>query len=96
MGGDAVALHAEYERLGFRLTPLSRQSGRLRADGPVVPWGTANRCAMLRRGYIELLGILDPTLPANGLDHFLARYAGMHILALGIADETATLARLRP
>ncbi len=100
VGRDAAALHGAFERLGFQLTPLSRQSGRLqsgrlRADGPVEPWGTANRCAMLRRGYIELLTIHDPTLPANGLDGFLARYAGMHILALGIADEAANLARLR-
>ena len=94
VGREAAALHGAFERLGFTLTPLSRQSGRLRADGPVEPWGTANRCAMLRQGYIELLAILDPALPANGLDRFLARYAGMHILALGIADEAANLERL--
>ena len=94
VGPDPGALHAAFTALGFTLTPLARQSGRLRADGPVVPWGTANRCAMLRDGYIELLGIVDPTAPANGLDAFLARYAGLHILALGIDDETAALARL--
>ena len=95
VGRDAASLHGEFERLGFVLTPLSRQSGRLRADGPVVAWGTGNRCAMLRQGYIELLAILDPALPANGLDRFLARYAGMHILALRIEDEAANLDRLR-
>ncbi len=94
-GPDIGALHAEYAALGFTLTPLARQSGRLRADGPVVAWGTANRCAMLRDGYIELLGIVDPLAPANGLDLFLARYAGLHILALGIDDEAAALSRLR-
>ncbi len=94
-GPDLVALHAQYTALGFTLTPLARQSGRLQAGAPVVPWGTANRCAMLRDGYIELLGIVDPTAPANGLDRFLARYAGLHILALGIDDEDASLARLR-
>lgn len=95
VGRDAGLLHARFEALGFHLTPLSRQSGRLQADGPVVPWGTGNRCAMLRHGYIELLAILHPALPANGLDRFLDRYAGMHILALGIEDEDANLARLR-
>ena len=95
VGPDPAALWAAFERLGFTLTPLSRQSGRLRADGPVQPWGTGNRCAMLRQGYIELLGILDPALPANGLDRFLARYAGIHILALRIEDEQANLVRLR-
>ena len=94
-GPDIGVLHGQFEALGFTLTPLSRQSGRLTADGPVVPWGTANRCAMLRDGYIELLGIVDPAAPANGLDGFLARYAGMHILALGIDDEDAAVDRLR-
>ena len=94
-GPDLGALHERFVSLGFTLTPLARQSGRLRADGPVVPWGTANRCAMLRDGYIELLGIVDPAAPANGLDGFLARYAGLHILALGIDDEEAALVRLR-
>ena len=91
---DLDALHAQYIALGFTLTPLARQSGRLTADGPVVLWATANRCAMLQHGYIELLGILDPTLPTNGLDTFLARYPGLHILALGIQDEDAALTRL--
>jgi hypothetical protein len=95
VGPDAAILYAEFERLGFQLTPLSRQSGRLRADGPVEPWGTANRCAMLRQGYLELLAIVDGALPANGLDRFLARYAGMHILALSIDNEEAALDRLR-
>ena len=93
-GPDLHALHVQYTALGFTLTPLARQSGRLTADGPVVPWATANRCAMLHGSYIELLGILDPTLPTNGLDTFLARYPGLHILALGIQDEHAALARL--
>lgn len=92
---DIHALHAQYIALGFTLTPLARQSGRLTADGPVVPWATANRCAMLQQGYIELLGIVDQTAPTNGLDTFLARYPGLHILALGIPDEHAALARLR-
>jgi hypothetical protein len=95
MGPDIAALHAQYQALGFTLTPLARQSGRLQADGPVVQWGTANRCAMLRDGYIELLGIVDPAAPPNGCDAFIARYAGMHILALAIDDEAAALARLR-
>lgn len=92
---DPTALHAAFAALGFTLTPQARQSGRLQADGPVIPFGTANRCAMLRHGYVELLGIVDPTAPANGIDRFLARYPGLHILAFGIADEAAALARLR-
>ncbi len=81
--------------LGFTLTPLARQSGRLRADGPVVPWGTANRCAMLRRRLPGAARARSTRGAADGLHAFTGRYAGLHILALGIEDEAATLARLR-
>jgi hypothetical protein len=91
---DIAALHAAYELLGFRLTPLSQQSGALRPGEPDRPWGTGNRCAFLRSGYLELLGIVDPSLPLNRLDQFLARYEGMHVLVFGTRDAEATAARL--
>lgn len=94
-GADLDALSAQYAALGFTLTPLARHSGRRSPDGPVVPFGTGNRCVMLRQGYLELIAIVDPVAFSNTLDRFLARYAGIHILALGIADEAANLARLR-
>src|SRR5258708_23574509 len=59
---DLAAAASVYERLGFHLTPLQQQAGPLEPDGPVVAWGGANRCAMLARGYLEILGILDPAL----------------------------------
>jgi hypothetical protein len=86
---DAAALWGTYERLGFTLTPVAHQS---RGDQPL---GTANRCAMLRRGYIELLAILDPALPDNGLGAMLDRFEGARILALGMQDSEGNLARLR-
>jgi hypothetical protein len=86
---------AAYERLGFALSPVAQQSGRRRPDLPVEPWGSGNRCAFLRHGYIELIAILDPALYDNTLNRFLARYPGMHILALAITDEEANLARMR-
>jgi hypothetical protein len=92
---DLPPLVAAFERLGFALSPLSRQSGPLAPGGPVTLFGTANRCAFLRHGYIELLGVQDPALHWNGLDRFLARYAGLHIVALAMQDEQANLARLR-
>ncbi len=92
---DLAAAAAQYEQLGFRLTPLARQSGPLAPGGAVVPWGSANRCAMLGAGYIELLGIVERGLYDNDLGRFLARYQGIHILALGIDDAEAELARLR-
>lgn len=92
---DLPPLVAAYERLGFALSPLSRQSGPLRPGGPVETFGSGNRCAFLRHGYIELLGLLDPALHANGVDRFTARYGGLHIVALAMQDEEANLARLR-
>jgi hypothetical protein len=82
---DLATLAAQYERLGFTLTPLARQ-----ADGRI-----GNRCAMLRRSYIELLAVVDPNAASATLDRFLARYAGIHILAFAMDDAEAALARLR-
>ncbi len=92
---DLGPLAAAYERLGFALSPVAQQSGRRSPDAPVEPFGSGNRCAFLRHGYIELIAILDPARFPNGLDRFLARYAGLHIIALAMQDEAANLARLR-
>lgn len=92
---DLAAAAARYERLGFQLTPLQQQAGPLEPDGPVVRWGSANRCAMLEEGYLEIIGIVDPALYDNQLNQFLARYSGIHILALGVDDADAQVARLR-
>src|SRR5690349_5713585 len=91
---DPAPLWAAWERLGFALSPIAQQSGKRTPDGPVEPFGTGNRCAFLRHGYVELLGILDPSLFANGVDRFLQRYTGAHIIALGIEDAEGNLARL--
>lgn len=92
---DPALLWAAWQRLGFCLSPVAQQSGKRSPDGPTEPFGTGNRCAFLRHGYVELLGILDDGLFANGLDRFLARHAGAHIVALGMADAEGNLARLR-
>ena len=94
-GHDLAALAASYEKLGFQLTPLARHSGKRTPDGPVVPFGTGNRCIMLREGYLELIAIVDPGAFSNTLDRFLARYAGIHIIALDVKDAEANLPRLR-
>ncbi|MEJ0016720.1 MAG: VOC family protein [Acetobacteraceae bacterium] len=83
---DRLADLAEsYTRLGFTLSPLARQ-----ADGRI-----GNRCVMLPCCYIELLAVVDPNARSATLECFLARYAGVHILAFRFTDETAELARLR-
>jgi hypothetical protein len=92
---DPAPLWAAWERLGFVLSPAAQQSGGRTPGGPVEPFGSGNRCAFLRHGYVELLGIFDPTLFANGVERFLARYEGAHILALGMNDAEANLVRLR-
>ncbi|WP_159994329.1 VOC family protein [Roseomonas sp. 18066] len=92
---DPRALGALYARLGFTLSPLSQQSGRRSPELPVELFGSANHCVMLREGFIELLGLVDPTLFDNGLKQFLARHEGVHILAFEMQDEVANLERLR-
>jgi hypothetical protein len=82
---DLAGLAAQYERLGFTVTPLARH-----ADGRI-----GNHCVMLRNGYIELLAVIDPNARSATLERFLARYAGVHILAFSIADPQAELARLQ-
>jgi hypothetical protein len=84
VGRDVATLATEFERIGFCLTPLARHAGGR----------TGNRNVMLRRGYIELLSVIDSG-SSTTLERFLARHAGIHILSLGIADEIATLARLQ-
>lgn len=93
-GPDLDALAAAYERLGFRLTPRAQHHAP-GPDGVVRPIGTGNRCAMLREGYLELIAVIDPALPSNTLDRFLARYHGLHIVAFAIEDPEAELERLR-
>ncbi len=92
---DLPPLVAAYEKLGFTLTPVAQQSGRRAPDAPLEPFGTGNRCAFLRHGYIELLAILDPALFDNQLGRFLARYEGLHICAFGTTDAEANLARMQ-
>jgi hypothetical protein len=92
---DLGPLAAAYERLGFALSPIAQQSGKRAPDQPVELFGSGNRCAFLRHGYIELIAILDAGRFANGLDRFLVRYAGLHIIALAMEDEAANLDRLR-
>jgi len=84
VGRDLAALAAQYERLGFTLTPRA-----LSGDGRI-----ANRCVMLRQGYLELMA-LAPGGASATVARMLARHAGAHIIALAVEDMAATLARLR-
>ena len=92
---DMAAAEAALERLGFAPTPVSHQMHRPDADGPPVPAGTANRTAMLARGYLEFLATTGDTPNAAKLRAAMARYTGVHLVCFGTADAARTQARLR-
>ena len=92
---DLAAAARTYERLGFTLSPFARHAGAVEPGGPIVARATGNRCAMLGAGYLELIAIVDPKLPAGGMDARIAAREGVHIAAFGCADAKAADAHLR-
>ena len=88
------AASAALEKLGFLLTPFSAQSHRLEPGGPLVPAGTGNRCAMLRRGYLEFLTPTGDTGVAHQLRAAIKRYVGVHSIVFGTSAPDADYARL--
>jgi hypothetical protein len=81
---DLEAARIAWQRLGFTVSPRGRHIG----------WGTANYCIMLEQGYIELLGIVDPSQFTNNLDRFLERREGLLGLAFASDDGAETHRRL--
>lgn len=71
---------AAFEKLGFKLTPRSHHKGVVVPGGPVEAWGSANHCAMLSQGYLEVLGIVDESRFSSA-QALLAKYEGPHIVA---------------
>ncbi len=92
---DPWSLHARFERLGFQLTPWASHVGSVLPGSPAVAFGTANRCAMLRHGYLEMVGVADSSRPLGGLERYLDRYEGLHVVSLAMDDAEANLARLQ-
>lgn len=82
-----------YARLGFTLTPRSIHRGSPTPGAPVVPFGSGNHCAMFREGYLEVVGLTDPTIYSN-VKAMVARYEGAHIVAFGVDSADATYAAL--
>lgn len=91
---DIEAAGTALERLGYTLTPFSPQSHRLTADGPLVPAGTGNRCAMFEHGYLEFLTPTGDTPVAAQLRTAIARYTGIHLVAFGTSAPEADFSRL--
>lgn len=83
-----------YQRLGFQLTARSMHRGSATPGAPVEPWGSGNHCAMFRDGYLEVIGVTDPTIFSNARA-LVARYEGAHIVAFGVPSADAAYAALR-
>jgi len=54
-----------FDRLGFKRTPRSIHRGSPTPGAPVVPFGSGNHCAMFHEGYLEVVGLVDPTIFSN-------------------------------
>lgn len=91
---DIEAASRDLARLGFALTPVSHQVHRTEPGGPLVPAGTANRTAMLARGYLEFLATTGDTPNAAKLRAAMARYPGTHLVCFGTAGADEVHARL--
>lgn len=90
---DMAQASLVFEQLGFPLTPYSVHGDRDPATGVVNPVGTANRLAMLERGYLEILTAVDgvDTPVTRHMRDAIAHHTGVHLLAFGVneADEAA-------
>ena len=93
---DMTSASAAFERLGFPLTPFSIHGDRDPDTGVINVVGSANRLAMLERGYLEFLTPVDgaDTPVANHISDSLERYTGVHLVAFAAADAEGERARL--
>jgi hypothetical protein len=64
-------------KLGFFSTPVSHHQ----ANGQ--PAGTANRCVMMREGYLEILAPTLDTPNAARVRSWMNRYPGVHLVSWG-------------
>ena len=90
---DLAAGARRWENLGFTLSPVSRQHGRMPGRDEDGPWATANRCAIFKQGYLELIGVVDAAC-FNPWTPFLGRFEGLHLLALRVPAADDAYAQL--
>lgn len=90
---DLMVAGAQLEHLGFAVSPVNLQQNA-GAEGRLKPSGTSNRLAILRRGFLEVLAATHDTPLAAQLKAALARYAGLHLIALSHADIPGQRERL--
>jgi hypothetical protein len=86
---DPAAAAAALERAGFTPTPISVQ---VAPDGS--PTGTGNVCAMMTRGYMEVLFKTADTPLGREFEAALARHSGIQLAAFAVADANAWHRRL--
>ena len=86
---DPEAAGAALARAGFAPTPKSVQ---VAPDGG--PTGTGNVCAMLTRGYVEVLFKTADTALGREFEAALARHSGVQLAAFAVADAAASHRRL--
>lgn len=83
---DLEGARETWGRLGFTCTPRGRHRDL----------ATGNYCIMFPDDYVELIGIVDPTLPDRGLMSRMEDGGeGLDRLAFGVRDVDATSAALK-
>lgn len=94
---DVAEASAAFERLGFVLTPFVVSRNADPAGGKPKPSGTGNRCAMLRRGYLELIAAIDGVDTPLARQHraAVAQRVGIHVIAFTVADASRAHQRLK-
>jgi hypothetical protein len=93
---DLYAAGQTFARLGFGLTPTALHGDRDPRSGALIRQGSANRLAVLERGYLEFLGAVpgSDTAVARHLRDEMARYVGVHLTAFAVSDAAAEVTRL--
>lgn len=91
---DLDAAAAQFRRLGFKLTARGYHTLPATPAGERPRVGTGNNCAMLRRGYVELIGITDPHYDGR-MREDLQLYEGLHLIAFGAADAMTAAEEVR-
>jgi hypothetical protein len=86
---DPDAAAVAFARAGFAPTPKSAQ---VAPDGGLT--GTGNVCAMLSRGYVEVLFKTADTPLGREFEAALARHSGLQLAAFAVADAVAWHHRL--
>ncbi len=89
---DMAETEAVFRRLGFAVTAPVPLLGT-GPDGKPRPLGQDSQHIVFRDSYVELTAITDPAA-GNHLAPFIARYAGLHIVALATASAADAAAEL--